>query len=127
MTPEQLLEQARHLCDDTEWSRAFWATRAATILARQAMEAWLAEYWAATAPAVLAVQSARARFLLLHARLGPGAAAQAFAIWSRLSEACHHHPHELPPSRHDVLAWIQGADAFAQALRADVTRGVRET
>lgn len=118
MTPEQLLEQARRLCDDTEWSRAFWATRAATILARQAMEAWLADYWAATSPA---------RFLLLHARLGQGAAAQAFAVWSRLSEACHHHPHELPPSRHDVLAWIQGADAIADALRADVRRGIRET
>lgn len=91
------------------------------------MEAWLADYRAATSPAVLALQSARARFLLLHARLGQGAAAQAFAVWSRLSEACHHHPHELPPSRHDVLAWIQGADAFADALRADVRRGIRET
>lgn len=119
MTPVDLLDHARRLCGDTSWERAFWTTRAAAILTRQAMEAWLDDYWEATSPGVCRVHSTRARFLLLQARLPPPAPARAFAAWWRLSEACHHYSHEIPPSPQDVLSWVEEAEAFAAALRAD--------
>lgn len=116
MTPPVLLEHARHLCDDTRHDRAFWATSAAILLTRQAMEAWLDEYWAVTSPEVCRVHSTRARFMLLEARLPAPASARAYATWSRLSEACHHYSHDCPPSLQDVRTWIEDAAAFGAAL-----------
>lgn len=120
--PDALLAQARLLCDDQHCDRAFWATRAATVLARQAMEAWLEAYWEVTDPAVGRLGSLRTRFLLLHAMMPPPAPAHAYATWSRLSEACHHYSHDLPPSPDDVRAWVEDAAAFAAALHEAARR-----
>jgi hypothetical protein len=117
MTPTALLDHARALCDDTRHDRAFWTTTAAILLTRQAMEAWLDEYWLVTAPEVCRVHSTRARFVLLQARVEPPVPARAYATWSRLSEACHHYSHDLPPSPEDVRTWIEEAAAFGTALR----------
>lgn len=122
MSPATLLDYARLLCNDMTAGRAFWTTRAAVVLTRQAMEGWLDEYWEVTAQAVCRVGSTRARFLLLEGQVPPPTPARAYATWSRLSQACHHYADDLPPSPSDVRAWVEDVAAFAAALDAAVRR-----
>ncbi len=113
---ETLLSYARQLCDSREWQTGFWASRAAALLTRQAMERSLLEYWEATNASVAHVSSMRAAFLLLNAHVDPPAPAHAYAVWSRLSHACHYRPLDLPPSREEALGWIEDTQRFRDLL-----------
>lgn len=116
VTPAQLLEVARQLCETPAWSAQPWTTRAAALLVRQAVEMWLAQYWQATAPGV-AVASRKAQLLLLNDALTEDAAAEAHATWSQLSHACHHRVFDLEPTTGQALQWIAQAERLAGALR----------
>ncbi|MGR6320110.1 hypothetical protein Q2K19_25310 [Micromonospora soli] len=79
---------------------AGWWPRACAGLIRLALEGGVDAYWRRTRPTVAALRHGRPKQLMLHGRLGPGAAVArrvAFA-WAALSAAADHHCYELAPT-----------------------------
>jgi hypothetical protein len=86
--------------------------RAATLLARQALEQRMSEILKARAPGS---QDARfsAQLLILGEVLGDrDLAARTAYAWNALSEASHHHGCELPPTSEELLDWIATVRQF---------------
>lgn len=101
----ELLDAAR-ICagGGGEPSPALW-TRAAVLLARQALEVELRTYWSCVEQGMEDAPM-RAQLLALGTSLGDTATAgRAHAVWAALSRAGHHHPYELLPTREELLAW----------------------
>ena len=87
--------------------------RAAAVLGRQAIEAALGDYWERTEPSI-ARSSMRAQLLCLPAyHDDPALAGDLSAAWASLSSACHYHPYDLPPTEHELRAWLTTAARFA--------------
>ena len=112
MKPADLLDAARRLVEKPHnLTDGFWG-RAATFLARQALEQRLSDILALRAPGS---QNAPfdARLLVLGEVLGNRElAAQARYTWATLSQASHHHSYELPPTSHELRDWIEAVDKF---------------
>ena len=102
----ELLQAARTLVDtpgaDT---RGLWP-RAAALLARQSLEVALKTYWSVVAPGT-ETASTRAQLLCLERYLSSGVARSAHQSWTALSRASHHHAYELPPTREELLGWLE--------------------
>lgn len=115
MKPVELLDEARRLIEQpTEASAGLWA-RAATILARQALEEQLALVLAERAPGS---QSAPgdAQLLVLCEVLGNRELAQRTRfVWSALSSASHAHGYELPPTSKELSDWCDTVEEFLAA------------
>ncbi|MFJ1595481.1 hypothetical protein [Streptomyces sp. NPDC088261] len=88
--------------------------RAAAMLLRMALEQALDDIWRSITPRM--TYSARSRMLCLEWYVTPSVARQCYAVWSALSEACHHHLYELPPTPAEVRAWHQDVSELLRVL-----------
>ena len=97
------------------------ASRAAALLARQALEdvvCGLCDAWGITDSRV----NMRSRLIMMR-YLGDGAAADlAATAWWGLSGACHHHAYELTPTPDEIQNLIDQVTRLA-ALSANTVRG----
>lgn len=104
--PAELVAIARQLVARTDAKTAGLWPRAAALLGRQALESALDEWWRAKG-IPLDECSRHAQLLCLPTYLKDGdTAVQLRFAWHALSEACHHHPYELPPSVGELDGWL---------------------
>lgn len=92
--------------------------RAAALLARQALEEQVARWCSELSPEVAHV-SRRAQLLCLSSVVEPGFARDAAHVWSALSNACHHHAYELPPTADELRGWFEVVDRLIATTDAD--------
>lgn len=98
----------------SESTGGLWA-RAATILARQALEEKLRQVLSERAPGC---QSApfEAQLLILCEVLNDRAlAVRTRFVWSALSSASHVHGYELPPTSRELRDWCDAVSEFLAA------------
>jgi hypothetical protein len=105
-TPQDLLDAARGLLDHPDARvNGVWP-RAASHLARQALEQTIEDFWRARVPA-LADTPMRVQLTSLPTFLKSAeTAARAAYTWACLSNACHHHAYELAPSTAELSTWM---------------------
>jgi hypothetical protein len=112
VNPRDLLAEARRLVEQpTAATGGLWA-RAATILARQALEEKLEQVLSELAPGS---QSAPwdAQLLILCEVLGDRElAVRTRFVWSALSSASHVHGYELPPTSKELRDWCDAVGEF---------------
>ncbi len=92
----ELLEEARRLAAREGVAVGIWP-RAASLLARQALEEALDRFWRDRALA-LDGASTHAQLLCLPSYAGRQVADETSWAWWSLTRACHHHPYELAPT-----------------------------
>ncbi len=110
-----LLEQARSLLDRPDHATEGRWPRAAALLTRQALEAWLADSVESWQPG-MAGCSMRAKLLCLEQCLASLQAARSVgATYAALSRACHHHAYELAPTREELLGWLEDVERLLDA------------
>lgn len=93
-------------------------SRAAALLARQALETALADYWRSRAPGVEDINM-RAQLNCARLYLAPGLAGDLSYAWHALSRATHHHPYELDPTREELANLLAQCDALLEALNVE--------
>jgi hypothetical protein len=113
--PSGLLTAARDLLRYSDPATAGMWPRAASYLARQALEQSLEEFWQHRAPGVERA-SVRAQLLCLRSYADEEIAESAAHVWHALSRACHHHPYELAPTGQELSNWITDVERVADAL-----------
>jgi len=102
MTPTELLAAAQRLLDRPDAKTAGIWPRAAALLARQALDA----YWRSKG-LKLATLGTKPQLICLQAYFADRSlAGRASHAWSALTQACHHHPYELPPSHGELSRWL---------------------
>jgi hypothetical protein len=111
LTPTALLAAARALVDAPPTQVGGAWPRAAALLTRQALEAAVAAW---LAPHISGGRASVTAQLVALRGLHPDEAltARVAFTWSALSEACHHHGYELPPTTSDLLTWMATVDAL---------------
>lgn len=100
MSDTRLLDLAEKVLAGTVATPRARATRAATILARSALEDFVTESCAREGIHV-ARASMRVRLACLRA-LAPSIAGDAAVAWAGLSRACHQHAYEIAPHHGEV-------------------------
>jgi hypothetical protein len=110
MTPAELLTAARDLVEAPRAATAAtipsWAPRAATILARQALEQAMTDVLKSRAPGSQAAPFT-VRLLVLGEVLGDrDLAARTSYVWSALGAASHQQGYELPPTDKELRRWL---------------------
>lgn len=115
MNPQELLAAARRLIEEpSEATGGLWA-RAATILARQALEEKLAAVLSELAPGSQSAPG-EAQLLILCEVLGDRAlAVRTRFVWSALSSASHMHGYELPATSKELSDWCDAVGEFLAA------------
>ena len=101
MTAQWLLAQARDLMARPDAATVGRWPRATALLARQALETRIDEVYAEREPSLVGV-SARAKLLCLPRYVDADVAHEASYVWSALSNACHEHAYELPPTTEEL-------------------------
>jgi hypothetical protein len=123
LTSKQLLAHAYGVLEDPPSALAGRWPRAVALLARQALEASLADLWAKRETRV-GWATERAQLLCLPEVLGNArVAADATLAWNALSEACHAHPYDLPPTAGELAQWLEAVDALRRAVDAVPAKG----
>lgn len=123
-SPADLVCYARAVLNETGAIPRGQKSRAAALLARQALEDVVAELCESVG-AHLRSATMRTRLICLRVLLGSGVADLAEVTWAGLSQSCHHHAFELTPTVGEVQHLIdQVAELASQAStsRADVER-----
>ena len=121
MTPAEQLQWARRLLDRPDAATAGVWPRAASLLARHALEQLLNEFWAVTSPPVM---TANRRAQMIALRGYPAVQEQVAIVrtaYAGLSSGCHHHPYELPPTRAELDGLIALVEQFAAAVAQATT------
>ena len=99
---------------DTAATAGLWP-RAASLLARQALELGLEQLYRVVAPGLedtsMRCQLLCAGTMLNDRRLGGRVA----ATWNVLSDGCHHRAYELPPTSSELNAALETVWALADA------------
>ena len=114
LTPVDLLRAARALVDEPEAAVGGAWPRAAALLTRQALEGSLADWLAPrTAGGRAPITAQLITLRTLHP--DPALTARVAFTWSALSEACHHHGYELPPTTADLLTWLATVEDWLAA------------
>jgi hypothetical protein len=116
--PKQLLAHAYGVLDDPPPVLAGRWPRAVALLGRQALETSLDELWTKR-DAKVGWASERSQLLCLSYVLGNRVlAADATLAWNALSEACHQHPYDLPPTAGELAGWLGIVDELRRAVDA---------
>ena len=79
--------------------------QAAAILTRRSLEVGLDAVWVSRG-VVMEEVSWRAQFLSLPRYVDASVARTAHHTYDALSQACHHHAYNLPPTAGELLRWI---------------------
>jgi hypothetical protein len=111
----ELLLAARELAErPSVETRGLWP-RAAVLLARQSLEVALKTYWSAMAAGV-EESPMKAQLLCLGSWLSnEGLGRRAHQVWSVLSNASHHHPYDLTPTRDEIEGWCETVQEIIDA------------
>ena len=118
MTPAELLAAAQRLLDRPDAKAAGIWPRAAALLARQALEQGLDAYWRGKG-LKLAMVATKPQLICLQDYLQDAdVAGRASHAWAALTQACHHHPYELPPSHSELDGWLTSVAAALKAMEA---------
>jgi hypothetical protein len=118
MTPTQLLAAAQRLLDRPDARTAGIWPRAAALLARQALEQGLDQYWRGKG-LKLAEVATRPQLICLETYLPEhDLGARANHVWWNLTQACHHHPYELPPSHSELSGWLASVGVALAAMES---------
>jgi len=116
LTSKELLAHAYTVLEDPPGALAGRWPRAVALLARQALEMSLTELWTKRALQV-GWATERAQFLCLPQALADRrVVSDATLAWNALSEACHAHPYDLPPTAGELAAWLEAVDALRRAV-----------
>lgn len=116
LAPVQLLDHARRLLDDSAGGTVSAWSRAAALLARQALEEALRRFWRIKAPGV-EYTNMRAQLACLRTYLPSDALASDVSFaWYALSRATHHHPYELDPTREELESLLATAERLIDAI-----------
>ncbi|MFN3219836.1 MAG: hypothetical protein ACE367_25390 [Acidimicrobiales bacterium] len=90
--------------------------RVAAALGRQSIEATLQRLWERSEPE-LGTASFRVQLLALPVYLPDARLARDVrSAWNRLSQACHYHPYELPPTEPELHEMLSIAFRFGKAV-----------
>lgn len=89
--------------------------RSVAFLGRQALEHALDRFWAVHAPGVEVV-STRAQLICLATYAGDEVARRATYTWHALSNGCHHHAYDLPPTERELNGWLDEVEWLVGAL-----------
>ena len=119
--PNVLIDLARSMIQDQDPELIGIWPRAAAILARQAFEISLDRFWLAVAPGVDHA-SKRAQLVCLAEYIDTRLASRIRYAWHGLSDACHHHAYELPPTLSELEGWLRDVET----LIAEVEPPVRQ-
>jgi len=113
VSPAELLREARSfLTRQGGIVPALWP-RAAAILGRQALEAWVRAQWGAKPDAAeMSHCSMRSQLIGLTDVVDGPVVARANFVWAALSAACHYHPYELAPTSGELSHWLDEVDAL---------------
>jgi hypothetical protein len=118
VNPRQLLAAAKVIVARPDAVRSTLWPRAATLLARQALEARVRAEWR-EGELPMADRSMTHQFHVLTQLRDAETAGRAHQTWAELSHACHYHPVDLSPTSGELTAWIDTVD---QLVRADWSR-----
>jgi hypothetical protein len=111
-TPVEILAMARQLLDRATPETAGLWPRAAALLGRQALEMVVDEFWVARR-IPLDSCATRQQLICLREYLDDAdLAGRVHHAWNALSNACHQHPYELPPTAAELKDWFGVVDAF---------------
>jgi len=116
VTPEYRLAAASRLLDQATPETAGLWSRAAALLARQALEQAVTTCLTRRHP-VLPDTGYTAQLHALHAIVPAPVAHRAAYVWSALSHATHHAGYELPPTQAALRGWLSTVDEIITALR----------
>jgi hypothetical protein len=112
------LATARRLLERPDAKTAGIWSRAGALLARQALEETLDAFWRGKGLRLEAL-STRAQLICLPRYLDDERlAADVGHAWAALTQACHHHPYELPRTAGELRTWLEVAERFTE--RADL-------
>lgn len=112
--PVDLLALARGLLARTDAITAGLWPRAAALLARQSLEAAVDAFWKAKG-VPLEVCAMRPQLVCLATYLRDrDLAGRVHHAWSSLSQACHHHAYELPPTVGELQGWLDTVQRFLE-------------
>lgn len=115
-TPDQLLAFARAMLDSPTPSTVSAWSRAAALLTRQAIEQALTDYWRERLPG-LERMNMRAQLNAADVIISRHIAGELRYVWHALSNATHHRPYELDPTREELDSLIMSAERAIRALR----------
>jgi hypothetical protein len=102
-----LLDHARAVLDGTVHMPHGQRGRAATHLARQALEE-LIKRLCQEVGAVMPRATTRSRLIVLRVLALPDCATAAQVAWDGLSRACHRHAYELSPGEAEIRSLLEG-------------------
>lgn len=113
----RLLVAARTIISRVETfeGSASWS-RAAALLARQALEIAIDSFWAARHLNLQDCSMATKLTCLPWYVDSPALGLRAGDTWASLSSACHHHPYDLAPTAAELDAWLTDVDTIVGAL-----------
>lgn len=101
-----LLRDARVVLKNPEAAPVGSWTRAVAVLGRRSLEAAIDDVYRSAEPTMVHARTTRAKLICLGCYIDPSLAADVAYTWARLSDACHHHVYDLPPSADELQAWI---------------------
>ncbi len=110
-----LLAEARDLLTAGDDNMSGRWPRAAALLTRGSLEELLDEYWMGIEPEMIHA-SMRAQVLCLSDFVDAGTAAQTAYLYGALSDACHYHPYELPPTTGELSSWMNTLEVIRETL-----------
>ena len=104
---------ARQLLDRATPETAGMWPRTAALLARQALEMSVDEFWVAQRIPLESCATRQQLICLREYLKDPELAGRVHHAWNALSDACHQHPYELPPTAAELGDWISAVASFA--------------
>jgi hypothetical protein len=118
LTAKQLLVHAYGVLEDPPTALTGRWPRAVALLGRQALETSLADLWAKR-DVKIGWASERSQLLCLPQVLGNRRLAEDTTLaWNGLSEACHQHAYNLPPTAGELAGWLEIVDDLRRAVDA---------
>jgi len=117
VNPADLLAEARAIITRSDSATTGVWPRAATYLARQALEEAIDEFWRRGDAAIATLNdcSMETQMACLPQFLDPVLARQVGYVWTALSGACHFHPYELGPTAEELDRWLYDVDLVVAA------------
>lgn len=124
--PAVALQAARVVLDRPDALTSPGWARSVALLARQALEDAVDAVWARHAPG-MSQATGKSRFVALRYYVGdPDLARRAHHVWTRLSDASHHHGYDLAPTAAELRIWVDAvADLVTQLADGETDRPPR--
>jgi hypothetical protein len=114
-----LANHARRLLDEAPLGTASAWPRAAAILARQQLEQALLDFWNSHVPEMASIRNTRAQLSCLVGYVDDRRLiADLSFTWQSLSQATHHHPYELDPTREELASLLTATGRLTDELAA---------